>query len=165
MALVVAYNTHYGSTKQYAEEFARRHQTIAVPLDQATVADHTVVFSPNYAGQCAGAKWLLNQDLSGMQAALAVVGMTLSEEVRVKDPMAGALGDRADSITRFYLPGRLSYSGLNRVHKATMWTMNKMLAAKKNRSENEEAMLRGYNTDEDRVDFHELDALDAWLKG
>lgn len=165
MSVLVTYNSTYGSTESYAREFARRHGVTASALESADLAhaETVVVFSPNYAGQVAGAKWLLDHDLTGKRVALAVVGMTLSEEVRAKDPIAGALGDQADEITRFYLPGCLAFSKLSRVHKATMWAMNKMLKAKKNRSENEEAMLQGYNKDEDRVDFAELDAIDAWL--
>lgn len=163
MTLLVAYNSQYGSTRRYAEEFARRHGVVAVPLEEAAPADTTVVFSPNYAGQVAGAKWLLEQELAGKRAALAIVGMTLSEEVRAKDPIAGALGERAADITRFYLPGCLAYSKLNRVHRGVMWGMHKMLKAKKNRTPNEEAMFQAYNTDEDRVDFSELDPIDTWL--
>lgn len=168
MSVLVAFNTTYGSTERYAREFARRHGVAAVLLDAATAADlaeatQVVVFSPNYAGQVTGAKWLLDQDLSGKKAALAVVGMTLTEEVRAKDPVAGALGDKAADIARFYLPGRLAYSELSRVHRGVMWGMHKMLKAKKNRTPNEEAMYQGYNTDEDRVNFAELDSIDAWL--
>lgn len=168
MSLLVIYNSTYGSTERYAKEFARRHDAQVSELGDVTLADDVtelVVFSPNYAGQSAGAKWLAGQDLTGKRAALAVVGMTLVEEAREKDGLAGALGSDADAVTRFYLPGALLYSRLNRVHKATMWTMTKMLKAKKNRSANEEAMVRGYNTDEDRVDFAELDPIDAWLAG
>lgn len=165
MTLLVAFNTTYGSTERYAQEFARRHGTEAIALETANLgdADTIVVFSPNYAGQVAGAKWLVGHDLSGKRAALAVVGMTLSEEVRAKDPLAGALGDKAEQISRFYLPGCLAYSSLSRVHKATMWAMHKMLGAKNNRTTNEEAMYCSYNTDEDRVDFAELDPIDSWL--
>ncbi|MEJ5997181.1 flavodoxin domain-containing protein [Corynebacterium sp. H130] len=166
MSLAVLYNSTYGSTERYAREFAQRHGVQAQELAQVDLAPEVtdiVVFSPNYAGQVSGAKWLAGQELAGKRSALAIVGMTLIDEARAKDGVAGALGDKADQITRFYLPGCLAYSKLSRVHKATMWTMNKMLKAKKDRSENEEAMLRGYNTDEDRVDFAELDAIDRWL--
>ncbi|MFV8380597.1 hypothetical protein HW450_02920 [Corynebacterium hindlerae] len=165
MSLIVAYNSHYGSTQQYAEEFARRHGVVAEPLSDVTPGEIMVVFSPNYAGTCEGVKWLQHQDLSGAKVALAVVGMTLTEEVRTKDPMADALGEKATQVTRFYLPGRLAYSSLTRVHKAAMWGLHKMLQAKKHRSPNEEAMLQDYNTDVDRVDFSELDAIDQWLEG
>lgn len=165
MTLLVTYNTNYGSTERYARECARRHGTEAVPLEDAQVegAEKIVVFSPNYAGQVAGAKWLMGHDVAGKKVALAIVGMTLSEEVRAKDPIAAALDEKASEITRFYLPGRLAYSELNRVHKGVMWGLNKMLKAKKNRTANEEAMYASYGTDEDRVDFAELDPIDAWL--
>lgn len=172
MSVIVAYQSFYGSSREYAEEFARRHGVQALTLDDAPQAlldapedTPLVVFAANHAGMSAGAKFLSEHaaELAGRRRALATVGMTLLAEAREKDVMARALGKAADQVARFYLPGRMKYSELSRVHKATMWTMHQMLKGKKNRSANEQAMFDDYDRDVSRMDFAELDALDRWL--
>ncbi|AKK02751.1 flavodoxin domain-containing protein [Corynebacterium epidermidicanis] len=171
MSVVVAFHSFYGSSKEYAEEFARRHNVSAHPLDdapEALIADPQsplVIFAANHAGMNAGAKFFSEHltELDGRRLALATVGMTLLDDVRASDPMARTLGDAKDAVQRFYLPGRMNYSELSKVHKATMWTMHQMLKAKKTRTANEQAMFDDYDRDVSRMDFAELDAIDQWL--
>ncbi|MDU0478242.1 flavodoxin domain-containing protein [Staphylococcus chromogenes] len=171
---IVAYHSQYGSSREYAEECARRIGVAAFELEEAPEAIVTsaadtplVVFAPNHAGMSAGAKFFVEHaaELKGRRQALATVGMTLLDDVRASDPMARALGATAGEVTRFYLPGRMNYSELSRVHKATMWTMHQMLKAKKNRSANEQAMFDDYDRDVSRMDFAELAPIEAWARG
>lgn len=170
---IVAYHTFYGSSREYAEEFARRLGVVAYSLDdapeaiiQASEETPLVIFAANHAGTSHGAKFLVEHaaELAGRRQALATVGMTLSDEVRASDPIARALGANADNVVRFYLPGRMNYSELSRAHKAMMWTMHQMLKGKKNKTPNEQAMFDDYDRDVSRMDFAELDPIAAWVQ-
>lgn len=178
--IVVVSNTRYGSTADYAAEFARRTNGLLIggesgpssvseeELD-AVLAERPdaplVVFTPNYAGTFGGANVMKTaaRAYPGRRMALAVVGMTILEEVRVKDPAGSALDDVADIVHRHYLPGRLMFSVLSRKHRAVMWTMTRMIKGKKNPTPNDVQMVESYGVDTDRVDFAELDALVDWL--
>jgi hypothetical protein len=90
--------------------------------------------------------------------------MTLTDHARDKDSSARLLGDAADATTRFYLPGRLYYSEISRVHKGVLWSIVNMLKGKINRNANDNNMIDTYNTDVDRVDYAELDAIAEWVR-
>ncbi|MFC3850042.1 hypothetical protein ACFORJ_07665 [Corynebacterium hansenii] len=178
--IVVVSNTRYGSTTEYAEEFARRTGGMLVGGGKADspyaddeldsmLADRPdaplIVFTPNYAGTFGGANLMKaaarkNPD---RKMALAVIGMTLLDEVREKDPARAALDDVSERVHRHYLPGRLMFSVMSRKHRAVLWTMTRMIKGKKNPSPNERQMIDSYGVDTDRVDFAELDALVEWL--
>ncbi|MCX7540692.1 flavodoxin domain-containing protein [Corynebacterium antarcticum] len=168
--LTVIFDSTYGSTEQYARSFAERLGVIPIALGDAPSAvgqlpgtGPVVVFSPNYANQINGAKWLRGNDLGGRPTALAVVGMSVSTWVREQDVAAKALGDNAGRVTRFYLPGRLMHSQLSRVHRGALWSLNQMLRRKSNRNENEEEIVRQYGRDIDRVDDAELGPVEQWV--
>ncbi|MCX7542151.1 hypothetical protein OS128_04365 [Corynebacterium sp. P5848] len=170
--LTVIFDSVYGSTEHYARSFAGRFGATPVALGDAPSSvgqlpglGPVVVFSPNYAGQISGAKWLRDNALGGHPTALVVVGMSVSSWVRERDGAAKALGDNADRITRFYLPGRLIYSKLSRIHRGTLWSLNQMLRRKSNRTVNEEEIVRQYGRDIDRVDDTELDPVEQWARG
>ena len=89
---------------------------------------------------------------------------SLTDHARDKDSSARLLGDAADATTRFYLPGRLYYSEISRVHKGVLWSIVNMLKGKINRNANDNNMIDTYNTDVDRVDYAELDAIAEWVR-
>lgn len=178
--IVAVSNTRYGSTTEYAAEFARRTGGLLVggePGDSAHATDELdsllaerpdaplVIFTPNYAGTFGGANLMKTaaRAYPDRKMALAVIGMTLLDEVREKDPAAAALDDVADRVHRHYLPGRLLFSVMSRKHRAVMWTLTRMIKGKKNPSANERQMVESYGVDTDRIDFGELDALVEWL--
>ena len=166
---IVAFESVYGSTRQYAEELATRCGVEAVPLDQASArlgADPQaplVVLSPVYGPLNAGAKFITDTDLGDRRVVLCTVGMTLDEMAVKKDGSARALGDRADQVTRCYLPGRLNYSELSTAHRTTMWTVVNMLKAKPMKNANDKMMISTFDTDVDRVDLTRLDEVVAWV--
>ncbi|MEK0378151.1 hypothetical protein WNN44_05805, partial [Corynebacterium mastitidis] len=102
--------------------------------------------------------------LGGRPVACVAVGMTLVEEARRKDQMAGILGDKAPRVSRFYLPGALYYSRLSTAHRQILRGIVGALRLKPGKSENERAMIRAYNKDVDRVDLGELDPIVEWAK-
>ncbi|MFD8878608.1 hypothetical protein [Corynebacterium xerosis] len=180
--IVVVSNTRYGSTAEYAAEFARRTGGLllggqdgskshpAEELDEALEQRPDaplVIFTPNYAGTFGGANVMKTaaRAYPDRKMALAVIGMTLLEEVREKDPARAALDDVAERVHRHYLPGRMLFSVMSRKHRAVLWTMTRMIKGKKNPSPNEVQMVESYGVDTDRVDYAELDPLVAWLEG
>ena len=168
--LTVIFDSTYGSTEHYARSFAERLGVTPTALGDAPSSfgeipgtGPVVVFSPNYANQISGAKWLRGADLGGRPTALVVVGMSVSSWVRERDGAAKALGDNAEHVERFYLPGRLIHSNLSRIHRGALWSLNQMLRRKSNRNENEEQLLRDYGRDIDRVDDAELGPVEQWV--
>lgn len=180
--IIVVSNTRYGSTTDYAAEFARRTGGMLVGGEHGESSHSTdeldsvlaerpdaplVVFTPNYAGTFGGANLMKTaaRAYPDRKMALAVIGMTLLEEVREKDPARAALDDVAERVHRHYLPGRMLFSVMSRKHRAVLWTMTRMIKGKKNPSPNEVQMVESYGVDTDRVDYAELDPLVAWLEG
>ncbi|MEZ2189387.1 flavodoxin domain-containing protein [Corynebacterium sp. CCM 9204] len=166
----VIFDTVYGSTEHYARTFAQHLGVAPVVLsdappsiDQIPGTGPLVVFSPNYASQISGAKWLRDKDLDSRPTALVVVGMSVSSWARSRDGAAKVLGDNADKVTRFYLPGRLNHSQLSRIHRGALWSLNQMLRRKSNRNENEEQIVHEYGRDIDRVDDAELGPVEQWV--
>ncbi|AGF71994.1 flavodoxin domain-containing protein [Corynebacterium halotolerans] len=171
MSATVLYDTSYGSTRQYAEELARRLGTTAQQLAEAAPAELTagtgplIVLSPVHGPSIPAAAFVAKHDLGPRPVAVCAVGMTLIDEARRKDQMAGMLSDRPE-VARFYLPGRLAYSTMNRRHRMIMWGIIKALKAKPEsaRSANDRAMIDSFDRDTDRVDLAELDAVVEWAQ-
>lgn len=170
-SLVVAFESTYGSTRQYAQELATRLGTQALSFHDAAAAlaadpDATLmVLSPVHGPMNAGAKFISELDLKSLQVALCTVGMTLDELATKKDGAAKSLGSKADKVARFYLPGRLNYSELSQAHRSTMWTVVNMLKVKPMKSDNDRMMIDTFDRDVDRVDLRRLDAVVEWAWG
>ncbi len=168
---VVAFDSTYGSTKQYAEELASCLGVSAVHLDHAAAELDAhpdaalIVLSPVHGPMNAGARFISDTDLGSRRVALCTVGMTLDEVAVKKDSSARALGNKADRVTRFYLPGRLHYSELSTAHRTTMWTVVNMLKAKPMKNANDKMMIETFDTDVDRVDHSRLDQVVDWARG
>ena len=93
--------------------------------------------------------------------------MPLVEVVPAPQPYeapAELLGDRADQVQRFYLPGRLNYSELTTAHLGVMRGIIGALKLKPRKSENERSMIAMYKKDTDRVDLSRLDEIVAWAE-
>ncbi len=168
---VVTFESTYGSTREYAEELAARLGTQALAFADARaalVADTeaaVIVLGPVHGPSNPGAEFIKSTPLEGRRIALCTVGMTLDEVAAAKDGSKGALGDKADAVTRFYLPGRMNYSELSQAHRSVMWTVVKMLRMKPKKNDNDRMMIDTFDTDVDRVDLSRLDQVVAWARG
>ncbi|AQQ16341.1 Flavodoxin domain protein [Corynebacterium glaucum] len=169
----IYYASTYGSTKQYAEELARRVGVDAVPIAEAgevsagTAAGPIVVLAPAHGPMHEGVKFvrsLGSEALRNRPAAVATTGMTIDDFVTTADPTGGLLGDLADSVTRFYLPGRLNYSELSAAHRNVMRGLITAVKMKPRKNENERNMIDSYGKDIDRVDFARLDPIVEWVE-
>lgn len=163
----IVYSSTYGSTRRYSEVLAAELRAPLFRLDDAPPIDSfpfnaAIVLAPNYAGQFAGLDYAAELARQAIPVAFAAVGMTDPQVARRKDPVGSALGDLADEVPRFYLPGRLFYSELSRVHRAALWTVTRVLKQKPSRTPVEDAMIDGYGKDLDYVDVELVRPLVNW---
>lgn len=168
----IYYASTYGSTKQYAEELARRVGVDAVPIAEAgevsaeSAAGPIVALAPAHGPMHEGVKFvrsLGSEVVRNRPVAVATTGMTIDDFVTATDPTGGLLGDLADSVTRFYLPGRLNYSELSAAHRNVMRGLITAVKMKPRKNENERNMIDTYGKDVDRVDFARLDPIVEWV--
>lgn len=157
----IRYQSVYGSTKEYAEELARRLGTKAfdfgepIPEDSAPV----IALSPVHGPSIPAVQFV--RGITERPVAVAAVGMTLLDVARDKDFLRGHV---AEDVARFYLPGKLEFSTMSTAHKATLNSISTILKAKPRKSRNDVAMIEAMGKDTDRMDFHELDQIVAWAR-
>lgn len=165
----VLYQSHYGSSKEYADAFAQHYSTEATTwTDLRTLrpelgarAGAVVVFSYVHGPRVPGVEAAIAAWKAGRPTALCIVGMTLVDKARADDAFANQVGEE---ITRFYLPGRLNYSQLSTAHSAVMKGIIQAtkLKPRSKRSDNDQAMIDAYKHDINRVELSELDPVIAW---
>ena len=162
----VFYTTFYGSTRQYAEALAGRLGTVAreLPVTLDAAGGPVVVLSPVHGPSHPGVRFIKSLPAIDRPLALVTVGMTPVDAARQDDASAALLGDRAGHVTRFYLPGRLKYSELTTAHRWAMKALVGALRLKRERTENEQAMVDSYGRDTDRVDLTLLDPIVEWAQ-
>ena len=162
----VFYATFYGSTRQYAEALAARLGTVAreLPATLDATGGPVVVLSPVHGPSHPGVRFIKSLPAIDRPLALVTVGMTLVDVARHDDAPGTLLGDRAGQVTRFYLPGRLKYSELTTAHRWTMKALVGALRLKRERTEDEQALVDSYGQDIDRVDLTLLDPVVEWAQ-
>ncbi|OFT59528.1 hypothetical protein HMPREF3151_00915 [Corynebacterium sp. HMSC05H05] len=162
----VFYTTFYGSTRQYAEALAARLGTVAreLPATLEATGGPVVVLSPVHGPSHPGVRFIKSLPAIDRPLALVTVGMTPVDVARHDDAPGTLLGDRAGQVTRFYLPGRLNYSELTTAHRWTMKALVGALRLKRERTEDEQALVDSYGQDIDRVDLTLLDPVVEWAQ-
>lgn len=162
----VFYTTFYGSTRQYAEALAGRLGTVAreLPATLDPAGGPVVVLSPVHGPSHPGVRFIKSLPAIDRPLALVTVGMTPVDAARHDDASGPLLGNRAGQVTRFYLPGRLKYSELTTAHRWAMKALVGALRLKRERTENEQAMVDSYGRDTDRVDLTLLDPIVEWAQ-
>ena len=162
----VFYSTFYGSTRQYAKALAGRLGTVArdLPATLDAAGGPVVVLSPVHGPSHPGVRFIKSLPAIDRPLALVTVGMTPVDAARHDDASGTLLGDRAGQVTRFYLPGRLKYSELTTAHRWAMKALVGALRLKRERTENEQAMVDSYGRDTDRVDLALLDPVVEWAQ-
>ncbi|MBZ8176957.1 hypothetical protein GP475_04260 [Corynebacterium poyangense] len=169
---LVLHHSWYGSTRDYAAEFARRIDAEVLPLShlhpqqltQRSDGSPIVIFSAIHGPTMPAIDFVRRHPelVTLRPVAIACVGMTLLTEARQKDKMARSLGELAQNVARFYLPGRLLYSELSAKHRIMMTGIISALKAKPYRTDNEKAMIAGFGKDVDHTDYAELAPIVEW---
>lgn len=173
MVAEVFYSTVYGSTQQYAEALAERLSTEANEVPEPGRVDAAdgaplIVLSPIHGPVHHGANFVkgLSEDVVDKRPiALVTVGMMLDDVAVAVDPAKTALENRAESVKRFYLPGRMNYSELAPEHHRIMEGRISALKEKSEKTANDEMMIDAFGRDVDRVDLSRLDSIIEWVDG
>ena len=168
---IIIYGSHYGTTKQYAEELSRRTNIEAISFENVKGIndyDKIIYLGGLYAGGVLGmAKTLkkLNQ-LSNKTIILVTVGLadpTDEENVNnirnnIKRQVQKEVFEKAKI---FHLRGGIDYSKLKFAHKTMMkllYNAVKNISQEKQTAENR-AMIETYNKKVNFVDFSTLDKI------
>lgn len=175
MTSVVIYGSQYGTTKQYAEELARRTDIEARQYDSVgdiNRYDTIAYIGALYAGGVLGMKKILARlaNCEGKTIAIATVGLAdptdPENDANIEENMRRQLSEEVfEAAQIFHLRGGIDYSKLGFKHR----TMMRLLCNKaKNLPEKEKnaevrAMLETYGKQVSFVDFDSLDQIVAVL--
>ena len=171
MSNIILYGSHYGTTKQYAEELSRR--TNIEVSSFKTIKDinqyETIIYLGGlYAGGVLGmAKTLKNlNDVSHKKIILVTVGLSdPTDEVNknnIRNNIKRQLKKEVLEKTKiFHLRGGIDYSKLNFGHKTMLrllYNSIKNLPEEKQTAE-DKAMIETYNKKVNFIDFSSLDDI------
>lgn len=171
MSNIILYGSHYGTTKQYAEELSRR-TNIEVSsfktIKDINQYDTIIYLGGLYAGGVLGmAKTLKNlNDVSHKKIILVTVGLAdPTDEVNknnirnnIKRQLKKEVFEKAKI---FHLRGGIDYSKLNFGHKTMLrllYNSIKNLPEEKQTAE-DKAMIETYNKKVNFIDFSSLDKI------
>lgn len=171
MSNIILYGSHYGTTKQYAEELSRR-TNIEVSsfktIKDINQYDTIIYLGGLYAGGVLGmAKTLKNlNDVSHKKIILVTVGLAdPTDEVNknnirnnIKRQLKKEVFEKAKI---FHLRGGIDYSKLNFGHKTMLrllYNSIKNLPEEKQTAE-DKAMIETYNQKVNFIDFSSLDDI------
>ena len=171
MSNIILYGSHYGTTKQYAEELSRR-TNIEVSsfktIKDINQYDTIIYLGGLYAGGVLGmAKTLKNlNDVSHKKIILVTVGLAdPTDEVNknnIRNNIKRQLKKEVFEKTKiFHLRGGIDYSKLNFGHKTMLrllYNSIKNLPEEKQTAE-DKAMIETYNKKVNFIDFSSLDDI------
>ena len=172
MSNIIIYGSHYGTTKQYAEELSKRTNIKVISFkkinQQINDYDNIIYLGGLYAGGVLGMSKTLKKlnNISNKKIIIATVGLSdPADEVNknnirnsIKNQIPKEVFERAKI---FHLRGGIDYSKLNFVHKTMMkllYNAVKNLPEEKQTAENR-AMIETYNKIVNFIDFSRLDKI------
>lgn len=168
---IIIYASHYGTTKQYAEELARRTNIKAISFEtvnQINNYDTIIYLGGLYAGGVLGMSKTLKKlnDISNKRIIIVTVGLADPSDEKnintirnnIKNQIAKQVFEKAKL---FHLRGGIDYAKLNFAHKTIMkllYNTIKNIPEEKQTAENK-AMIETYNKKVDFIDFSSLDEI------
>ena len=171
MSNIIIYGSHYGTTKQYAEELSRRTNIKAISFEKVKEIndyDNIIYLGGLYAGGVLGMSKTIKKlnNISNKKIIIATVGLSdPTDEVNkknmrnnIKNQMQKEIFEKAKI---FHLRGGIDYSKLNFVHKTMMkllYNAVKNLPEEKQTAE-DRAMIKTYNKKVNFIDFSSLDKI------
>ena len=173
MNSIIIYGSHYGTTKQYAEELSKRTNIKAISFkkfnQQVNDYDNIIYLGALYAGGVLGMSKTLKKlnNISNKKILIATVGLSdPTDEVNksnirnnIKNQIPKEVLEKAKI---FHLRGGIDYSKLNFAHKTMMkllYNAVKNLPNEKQTAE-DRAMIETYNKKVNFIDFSSLDKID-----
>ena len=171
MSNIIIYGSHYGTTKQYAEELSRKTNIEAISFKNVKDInnyDKIIYLGGLYAGGVLGMykkeKKLTN--ISNKKIILVTIGLadpTDEQNINnirnnIKSQIQKEIFEKAKI---FHLRGGIDYSKLNFAHKTMMkilYNAVKNISQEKQTAE-DRAMIETYNKKVDFIDFSNLDKI------
>lgn len=172
MNSIIIYGSHYGTTKQYAEELSKRTNIKAISFkkfnQQINDYDNIIYLGALSAGGVLGMSKTLKKlnNISNKKILIATVGLSdPTDEVNennirnnIKNQIPKEVLEKAKI---FHLRGGIDYSKLNFAHKTMMkllYNAVKNLPNEKQTAE-DRAMIETYNKKVNFIDFSSLDKI------
>ena len=171
MSNIIIYGSHYGTTKQYAEELSRRTNIEAISFKNVKDInnyDKIIYLGGLYAGGVLGMSQTLKKltNISNKKIILVTIGLadpTDEQNINnirnnIKSQIQKEIFEKAKI---FHLRGGIDYSKLNFAHKTMMkilYNAVKNISQEKQTAE-DRAMIETYNKKVDFIDFSNLDKI------
>ena len=168
---IIIYGSHYGTTKQYAEELSRRTNIKAISFKEVKeINDYNniIYLGGLYAGGVLGIPKTIKKlnDVSNKKIIIVTVGLSdPTDEVNknnirnnIKNQLPKEIFEKAKI---FHLRGGIDYSKLNFAHKTMMkllYNAVKNLQKEKQTAE-DRTMIETYNKKVSFIDFSSLDKI------
>ena len=172
MNSIIVYGSHYGTTKQYAEELSKRTNIKAISFkkfnQQINDYDDIIYLGALYAGGVLGMSKTLKKlnNISNKKILIATVGLSDPTDEVNKNNIRNNIKKQIpkevlEKAKIFHLRGGIDYSKLNFAHKTMMkllYNAVKNLPEEKQTAE-DRAMIETYNKKVDFIDFSSLDKI------
>ena len=172
MNSIIIYGSHYGTTKQYAEELSKRTNIKAISFkkinQQINDYDNIIYLGALYAGGVLGMSKTLKKlnNISNKKIIIATVGLSDPTDEANKNNIRNNIKNQIPKevfkkVKIFHLRGGIDYSKLNFAHKTMMkllYNAVKNLPNEKQTAE-DRAMIETYNKKVNFIDFSSLDKI------
>ena len=172
MNSIIIYGSHYGTTKQYAEELSKRTNIKAISFkkfnQQINDYDNIIYLGGLYAGGVLGMSKTLKKlnNISNKKILIATVGLSDPTDEVNKNNIRNNIKNQIpkevlEKAKIFHLRGGIDYSKLNFAHKTMMkllYNAVKNLPNEKQTAE-DRAMIETYNKKVNFIDFSSLDKI------
>ena len=172
MSNIIIYGSHYGTTKQYAEELSKRTNIKVISFkkinQQINDYDNIIYLGGLYAGGVLGMSKTLKKlnNISNKKILIATVGLSDPTDEVNKNNIRNNIKNQIpkevlEKAKIFHLRGGIDYSKLNFAHKTMMkllYNAVKNLPEEKQTAE-DRAMIETYNKKVDFIDFSSLDKI------
>ena len=171
MSNIIIYGSHYGTTKQYAEELSKRTNIEAISyqsVKEINNYDNIIYLGGLYAGGVLGLSKTIKKlnNISSKKIIIATVGLSNPTDEINKNNIRNNIKSQIpkeifEKAKIFHLRGGIDYSKLNFAHKTMMkllYNAVKNLPKEKLTAE-DRAMIETYNKKVNFIDFSSLDEI------
>ena len=169
---IIIYGSHYGTTKQYAEELSKRTNIKAISFkkfnQQINDYDNIIYLGALYAGGVLGMSKTLKKlnNISNKKIIIATVGLSDPTDEVNKNNIRNNIKNQIpkevlEKAKIFHLRGGIDYSKLNFAHKTMMKLLYNAVKNLPNEKQTAEdiAMIETYNKKVNFIDFSSLDKI------
>ena len=171
MSNIIIYGSHYGITKQYAQELSKKTNIEAISyknVKEINNYDKIIYLGGLYAGGVLGMSKTLRElnNVANKNIIIATVGLSNPiDEINIKNIRNNIKSqiskETYEKAKIFHLRGGIDYLKLNFIHKTMMkllYNAVKNMPQEKLTAENK-AIIETYNKKVDFVDFSSLDKI------